>query len=443
MKKINLLFDASLIIQNINSKNINRSGIYFVAYNLLRCFAKSNIYKTILLVPSGTKFTNKNELEIFLSSFPIISLPDEEENRFKKNISVHKEYIKKSKNIIVTILRLLKIFKNILLMKISRRNNDVFNNIDVFFTPIFAVSDIIKNKRFIKKFHILYDCIPILKCLSEHSSVTMSHWFSTVLQTLNTDTYYFCISECTKRDFLSELPGKLDKSKMIVTPLATSQTFFPVYNKDVLKKTLGKYGIIQKQNETYIFSLCNKKKKKNLIFTIKCFINFIKKHKIDNMRFYLSGGFYETYINKFYEEIPSLKEYKYAVVLLGYIDDEDINILYSNSLFFTYISQYEGFGMPPLEAMQAGTPVITSNSSSLPEVVGDAAIKITYNDEDACIKAFEDLYYNENMRKEYIAKGIERAKLFSWNNTFKLMSDKIIEVLKYKTYHNQNRKILV
>jgi len=432
MKKINLLFDASIIVQNINSKDICRSGIYFVAYNLLCCFAKSQLYNTILLVPPGMVFTGQSEPERFLSSFPIISLPDEEENRFKKNILVHIDYIRKSKNIFVIGLRLLKILKNVLLMNISKEKSDVIDNIDVYLSPIFAVPDIISNRDSIKKFHILYDCIPILKNLLDYTDVNMSEWFSKVLQTLNTNTYYFCISECTRRDFINEFSKRINKNKMFVTPIATSQFFSPIYDINTLKNVFRKYKVIQKNDEKYIFSLCNIDPRKNLVFTIKCFINFIIKHKIDNMRFYLGGAFYETYVNKFYKEIPLLNNYKDKVVLLGYIDDEDINILYSNSLFFIYISQYEGFGLPPLEAMQAGTPVITSNNSSLPEVVGDAAIKITYNDESACIKAFEDLYFNEELRKEYIKKGIERAKMFSWDNTFRLISDKIVNVLDYR-----------
>ena len=67
--------------------------------------------------------------------------------------------------------------------------------------------------------------------------------------------------------------------------------------------------------------------------------------------------------------------------------------------------------------MQAGTPVITSNNSSLPEVVGEAAITIDCDSEEQCIKAFEDLYFNEKLRNEYIEKGLERATLFSWEKT--------------------------
>ncbi|GHT04647.1 hypothetical protein FACS1894139_07130 [Planctomycetales bacterium] len=102
-----------------------------------------------------------------------------------------------------------------------------------------------------------------------------------------------------------------------------------------------------------------------------------------------------------------------------------MNALYSNSLFFVYLSQYEGFGMPPLEAMAAGTPVITSNNSSLPEVVGDAGIMIDYDSEEQCLQAFADLYFHADLREKYIAKGLERAKLFSWEKTVTQMADVI------------------
>jgi glycosyltransferase involved in cell wall biosynthesis len=259
---------------------------------------------------------------------------------------------------------------------------------------------------------------------------SQDHWFYKLLQNLNKETFYFCISECTKTDFLKNASEQLDKNKMFVTPIATSQIFYPNYDKSNLCKTLLKYNINQKPDDCYIFSLCNLEPRKNLIFTINCFFFFFKKNNIKNMYFYLGGGNFPDFNNQLHAELSSFSEYLNKVIKLGYIDDSDVNLLYSNSLFFFFFSEYEGFGMPPLEAMQAGTPVICSNNSSLPEVVGDAAITITYNDENACIKAFEDFYFNENLRKEYIARGLERAKLFSWEKTFKMMSDIIIDTLK-------------
>jgi glycosyltransferase involved in cell wall biosynthesis len=73
--------------------------------------------------------------------------------------------------------------------------------------------------------------------------------------------------------------------------------------------------------------------------------------------------------------------------------------------------------MPPLEAMSCGTPVLTSNTSSIPEVVGDSAIMIDPKDKEACVNAMKDLYFNENLREELSKKGLEQAKKFSWDKT--------------------------
>lgn len=429
MKKINLLFDATIIVQYMNVMNICRSGIYFVACNILQYFVKNHYFNITLLIPPGINFNPNQKIENFLSSFPTIPFYDL--STYKSNITLHKEQIQKSKNISVIIVHLLKIIKNTIILFYRKiKYKRYIKNIHIYFTPIYAVPDFIAlSKKRLSIFHILYDCIPILACLSEQSYVTVSQWFSNVLEKINKETYYFCISECTRNDFLKELSPKLDKDKMFVTPLAASQTFFPNYDKMSIDKTLKEYGITYKENDIYILSLCNIEPRKNLIFTIRCFIKFIERNKLDHVFFYIGGGFYGSYKNTFFDEMQSLNNGKNKVVFLGYVDDEDKNILYSNSLFFTFLSQYEGFGLPPLEAMQAGTPVICSNNSSLPEVVGDAAITITYNDEEACIKAFENLYFNEDLRRHYIEKGLERAKFFSWEKTANIMTEVITKVL--------------
>jgi len=79
--------------------------------------------------------------------------------------------------------------------------------------------------------------------------------------------------------------------------------------------------------------------------------------------------------------------------------------------------------MPPLEAMQAGTPIITGNNSSLPEVVGDAGILVNCESESETIKAYESLYFNEELRNQYIRKGLEQAKMFSWEKTINIIKN--------------------
>ena len=85
-----------------------------------------------------------------------------------------------------------------------------------------------------------------------------------------------------------------------------------------------------------------------------------------------------------------------------------------------YISLYEGFGLPPLEAMACGTPVLTSNVTSLPEVVGDAALMVDPYDVDAIAEGIKRLIEDDNLRRELSQKGLARAKLFSWDRTAEL-----------------------
>lgn len=101
--------------------------------------------------------------------------------------------------------------------------------------------------------------------------------------------------------------------------------------------------------------------------------------------------------------------------------------LYSKSEFFVYPSLYEGFALPPLEAMQCGCPVITSNISSLPEVVGDAGILVDPQSEPELIEAMKNLYYRRDLRQDLSARRLERAKQFSWEKTVDIMVKEMLE----------------
>ncbi len=86
---------------------------------------------------------------------------------------------------------------------------------------------------------------------------------------------------------------------------------------------------------------------------------------------------------------------------------------------FAYMSMYEGFGLPPLEAMAAGVPVLTGNLTSLPEVVGDAGIMVDPMDVDAIARGLKELIENQELRKMLSTAGLSRAKQFSWDRTAK------------------------
>jgi glycosyltransferase involved in cell wall biosynthesis len=216
----------------------------------------------------------------------------------------------------------------------------------------------------------------------------------------------------------------------VVVHIASANNFIPLYNIEEISLVLKKYKTGFVPNGKYIFSFCSLEPRKNLLFTIKCFIAFLRKNNIRDLYFLLGGAAWPGYDDVYKKEIDNMDDqYKGKIIHLGYVDDDDVNILYSNSFFFVFLSKYEGFGMPVLEAMQAGTPVVTSNNSSLPEVAGDAALLVDCESEEQCIKAFETLYYNENTRSDCIKKGIERAKLFAWEKTLEKMTGAITSTL--------------
>ncbi len=114
------------------------------------------------------------------------------------------------------------------------------------------------------------------------------------------------------------------------------------------------------------------------------------------------------------------------VILTGYVNDSDLPYLMSGAKVFVLPSLYEGFGIPVIEAMACGTPVITSNISSLPEIAGNAAIFVDPYDIDSISKGIYQACYNQNKRRDLIKKGLEHVKKFSWEKS----AAKILEILK-------------
>jgi len=424
MNKINIFFDSKIFLDEFFNVNSGRSGVFFVAWNVLQIMQKNKTFHITLVYTNeyeGSGKIKKIKKAPFFSQFKFVNI----ETAIKQKIKEHKT----NKNYIKIFYNYLHLVKYKIKGK-ELKDKEIFKNTQIYLSPYFAIPKSFLMQDHIKKYYILYDLIPFI--LPEYRKYADSVHIP-IINTLNKDIYSFCISQSCKDDYLKYYGDKLEANKMFVTHIATNQQYIPKYNKQKLIKVLKKYGIKHNPDDKYLFSLCTLEPRKNLPFTISCFCKFIKKHNIHDLYFYLGGGAYTSFMSTIKKVIEEAGDFGHKIKLLGYINDIDMNILYSNSLFFTFLSQYEGFGMPPLEAMQAGTPVITSNNSSLPEVVGDAAISLTYNDEEGIIKAFEDFYFNDNLRKEYIAKGLERAKMFSWEKSVGKMIEIIEDVAKVNT----------
>ena len=154
--------------------------------------------------------------------------------------------------------------------------------------------------------------------------------------------------------------------------------------------------------------------RKNLLNLLKAFSHF-KKWQHSNMKLLVAGRKAWQYDDL----LEKIKTYKYRedVVLLDYLPEEQLQRVTAAAYALVYPSWFEGFGLPILEAMQCGVPVICSNTSSMPEVAGDAALLIDPADPDAIAKEMLSLYRNEGIRNAFITKGLERVGQFSWDTS--------------------------
>lgn len=213
------------------------------------------------------------------------------------------------------------------------------------------------------------------------------------------------VSEHTKRDIVTRLGVRPEKISVIYHGI--DPAYKPQKDGSKLKSTLEKYSI----KGDFIFYVGNHFMNKNLERLITAFSEIKNK----NVQLVL-GGKPDTRRKALYE-MPNRLGVSERVTFIGRVDDEDLPRLYSACTLFIFPSLYEGFGLPPLEAMSCGAPVLSSSATSLPEVVGDGAILFNPY-ETAEIKASIDRALESTaLRDELREKGIQRAQLFDWMDT--------------------------
>lgn len=215
------------------------------------------------------------------------------------------------------------------------------------------------------------------------------------------------VSNFSKEDIAKTY--RVGDGKMVVIPGAARQGFVPLEWEE---KQAVKDGYAD--GREYFLFVGGIHPRKNLITLLKAFSHF-KKWQHSNMKLLVAGRMawqYEDLLEK-------LKTYKYRedVLLLGYLPEMQLQRVTAAAYALVYPSWFEGFGLPILEAMQAGVPVICSNTSSMPEVAGDAAILTDPSNYEAMGKEMIALYRNESIRNAFVEKGLQRAKAFSWDET--------------------------
>lgn len=283
-----------------------------------------------------------------------------------------------------------------------------------------SVSNEIKLLHMTEPLDIPQMDVPIILMIHDITLLRIPQYFSRqnvfdlkrrLRQFIEKGIFFICNSEYTRKDFIDYFKISPDRIKAI--HLGVDDNFVPTLGKENALKIRNKY---QLKDSPYILYMGRVDRYKNIENIIKAFNSLVKKGRNKDHILVIAGssvGNYGQHLLKMINEL-GLGE---RVIMTGFIPQDDLPLLLSNSTIFIYLSIYEGFGLSVVEAMACGAPVITSNVSSLPEVAGDAAILVDPYNVEQIADSMETLLYDYKLRETLKAKSLNRAKQFSWEKT--------------------------
>jgi len=219
-------------------------------------------------------------------------------------------------------------------------------------------------------------------------------------------------SQATRRDLVRYYP--IPDSKIAVVYPGRDETLAPVTDPALLSDVRARYGLAG----PFLLYVGTLHPRKNLVRLVQAFGSLLRsstdgaRSPMAELQLVLAGQKGWLY-DDILDQVRRLG-LSDRVVLTGYVPDDDLPALLSGALAFVFPSLYEGFGLPLLEAMACGTPIICSNAASLPEVAGDAALLVDPTDTDALAEALARLVADEGLRRELVDRGFRQMRRFSW-----------------------------
>jgi glycosyltransferase involved in cell wall biosynthesis len=218
------------------------------------------------------------------------------------------------------------------------------------------------------------------------------------------------LSEHARSDIIATY--SVNPGNVSVIPLAAPAHFGPTRDEVELQRVRQTYGI----KGDYILSVGAIQPRKNLSRLVAAYSRLRWARPEGKLPQLVLVGKCAWLYDETLRTIKEL-EISNSVILTGYVPEADLPALYSGALCFVYPSYFEGFGLPPLEAMKCGVPVIVGDKTSLPEVVGDAGVLVNPFDIDDIAAGIEKVITDSELRMQLRVKGLERAKLFNWQET--------------------------
>ena len=251
----------------------------------------------------------------------------------------------------------------------------------------------------------IHDVVPYIypKTSTKLDKLIYHYWLPLAVRRLDA---IITVSEQSKRDLIRYLPVKSED--IVVIPEAAGANY-RLLNRKEIKPILTRYNI----DFPYILYVGSLESRKNLPRLLEAYAR--ARQKVPQWKLVIVGA-RKWKFTPIFETVQRL-QLEPHVHFTGYVEEEDLPAVYNGADLFVFPSLYEGFGLPVLEAMSCGTPVITSDCSSLPEVAGKAALLIDPYDVEAMGEAIQEVLLNPTLAASLRVKGLARAKKFSWERT--------------------------
>jgi glycosyltransferase involved in cell wall biosynthesis len=281
----------------------------------------------------------------------------------------------------------------------------VSGKVDVFHGPIYSRL----NNIFGRSVVTIHDLIFIRESESVHPGWREFAKKSTDYSVRKADLI-ITVSEFSKAEIIDVYRNRISEDRIRVIHNGVGKEFFP--RTEGIEELKRKYGI----KGRYLLFVGAIEPRKNLLALVKAFHN-LQHPARDKYELVVTG------VKRYrYEEVfQKVKELhlQNVVIFTGRVTREELPVLYSGAEVFVFPSLFEGFGMPPLEAMACGTPVIASNLTSIPEVVGDAALLVNPRNPDEITQAMVTILSDSRLKETLRQDGFKRTRMFSWEKTTK------------------------
>ena len=272
--------------------------------------------------------------------------------------------------------------------------------LDLFHSPDFTLPPALRAKKILTVHDLSFLRVP------QYADPRLREYLQTVVpRSVRQADLILANSQHTKEDLISCL--RVPSERVIVVLPGVEARFEPVADEGELDRVRARYNL----EKPFILGLGTLEPRKNFEGLIEAYHLLRSRTRIPHQLVIggRKGWLYEGIFRRV-EEL-GLGD---AVHFLGFVADEDLPALYTLADVFAFPSFYEGFGIPVLEAMACGTPVVASNAASLPEAVGEAGLMVTPGDVEALAGALERVLQDRPLREELIARGRERARCFTW-----------------------------